>query len=136
MKNKEISIFRKIDWVTVFIYLALVIIGWCNIFAAVYNEEASMITDMSEKYGKQMIWIISSLLLAIVILLIDSKLYFSFSYVFYAFVIGLLLVVYALAPEVNGARAWLEIGAFRLQAGEFSKLATALAVAHYMSRYG
>lgn len=136
MRDTEISIFRRIDWVTVFIYLALVIIGWFNIFAAVYNEEASMITDMSEKYGKQMIWIITALLLVTIILLIDSKLYFSFSYVFYALVIGLLLVVYALAPEVNGARAWLEIGAFRLQAGEFSKLATSLAVAHYMSRYG
>jgi len=136
MRNNEISIFRRIDWITVFIYIALVIIGWFNIFAAVYNEEASMITDLSEKYGKQMIWIITAFTLAIVILLVDSKLYFSFSYLFYAFVIGLLLVVYALAPEVKGARAWLEIGAFRLQAGEFSKLATSLAVAHYMSRYG
>ncbi|MDR2963101.1 MAG: rod shape-determining protein RodA [Bacteroidales bacterium] len=136
MRNKEISIFRRIDWITVCIYLALVLIGWFNIFAAVYNEEASMITDMTEKYGKQMIWIITAFALATVILLIDSKMYFTFSYFFYAFVIGLLLVVYALAPEVNGARAWLEIGSFRLQAGEFAKLATSLAVAHYMSRYG
>ncbi len=136
MRNKEVSIFRRIDWVTVFIYIVLVIIGWGNIFAAVYNEEASMITDMSEKYGKQMIWIITAFLLATIILLIDSKLYFSFSYIFYALVIGLLLLVYAVATEVNGARAWLEIGSFRLQAGEFSKLATSLAIAHYMSQYG
>lgn len=136
MKNKEIGILRRLDWATVFMYLALVLIGWFNIFAAVYNEEASMITDMSEKYGKQMIWIISSLLLIAVILLVDSQLFFKFAYLFYAFIIGLLLVVYALAPEVNGARAWLEIGAFRLQAGEFSKLATALVVARYMSGFG
>jgi len=38
--------------------------------------------------------------------------------------------------EVNGAKAWFEIGAFRLQPAEFTKLVTALVLARYLNTSG
>lgn len=62
--RKQKSIFQNIDWLLVLLYLVMVIAGWLNIFAAVYNEEHSVITDFSQNYGKQMMWILTSLVIA------------------------------------------------------------------------
>ena len=67
------SIIGKIDWVTVLIYLALVMIGWFSIFSARYNEAHPSIFDLSQVYGKQLIWIGAALFMGFVVLLIDAK---------------------------------------------------------------
>ena len=71
--RKQKSVFQNIDWLLVLLYLVMVIAGWLNIFAAVYNEEHSVITDFSQNYGKQMMWILTSLVIAFFILIIDGK---------------------------------------------------------------
>ncbi|MFN5831388.1 MAG: rod shape-determining protein RodA, partial [Bacteroidota bacterium] len=75
MRKREGGIFTNIDWVTVVMYLILVGMGWLNIYASVYNEEHQLITDLSQKYGKQMIWITTSLVLALIILIVDGNFY-------------------------------------------------------------
>ena len=125
----------NIDWVTVFVYLILIMLGWINIYAAVYNEEHKSIFDFSQRYGSQLIWIIASFALILIIFMIDLKFYPFFAYFIYAFSILLLLVVLVLGREINGARAWLYIGKFSIQPSEFAKVATALAIAKYMSAY-
>ena len=77
--NERNSIIGKIDWLTVLIYLALVIIGWFSIFSAKYDEMHPSIFDLSQVYGKQLIWIGASLLIGFVILLIDAKFFNAFS---------------------------------------------------------
>jgi rod shape determining protein RodA len=67
------------DWVVVILFLILVIAGWVNIYAAVYDEEHSSILDMHQKYGKQMMWIIAALFLALITLLIDGKFFSQFA---------------------------------------------------------
>lgn len=136
MRNRETDIVRRIDWLTIILYLFLVVAGLLNIFAAVYNSDAASIFDISQKYGKQLIWIGCAFIFAISILIIDSKLYSALSYPFYIFVMLLLIGVYLIAPEIKGARSWFEIGSFRLQPSEFAKLATSLAVSRYLSGYG
>ena len=71
--REQRGIFQHIDWWVAILFLVLVILGWINIYAAVYDENHSSILDMDARYGKQMIWILASLLLAMVILLIDGK---------------------------------------------------------------
>lgn len=127
------GIFTNIDWFLVIMYLILVLMGWVNIYAAVYNEEHQSILDISQKYGKQLLWIISSLVLAFIILTIDGKFYAAFSYPIYGVLVLMQIVVYLVAPEVNGARAWIEIGNFKLQPSEFAKFATNMALAKYLS---
>ena len=135
MKSNN-NILLSLDWIAILIYLTLVMMGWVNIYAAVYSEEHQSIFDLGQQYGKQMIWIVAGIFLAICVLIVDSKFYVAFAYHIYVFVIILLIAVLFLGREVNGARAWFEIGGVALQPAELGKFATSLAVAKYMSQFG
>ena len=133
---KRNSLWGNIDWVTVSLFLLLVFLGWINIYAAVYNDEHQNIFDISQQYGKQLIWIGAALLLAFTILIIESNFYVLFSYIIYGFLIFMLILVLFVGKEVNGAKSWFGVGSFGIQPSEFCKFATALALARYMSSYG
>ena len=135
--RQEGSILNKIDWVVVIIYFILVFLGWLNIYAAVYDEEAhKSIFHLSLNSGKQFLWIITSILIIIVIMTIDFRFYDSFAYIIYGFIIFLLLLVLVAGTEVAGSTSWFSIGGFRIQPSEFAKFAVALALAKYMSTVG
>ena len=127
------SIFDGIDWVMVFLYLTLALMGWVNIYAAVYNEEHQSILDVTQRYGKQLIWIGLSIFVALVIMLIDGKFYSTFAVPIYVVNMILLVVVLVTARDVAGARSWIDIGSFKLQPSEFAKSATALVQSYYLS---
>ncbi len=129
------NIWLNLDWATVLLYLSLVILGWINIYAAVYSEEHQSILDMGQKYGKQLIWIIAGIVLAIMVLFVDSKFYSAFAYHIYAVTIVLLISVLFVGKEINGARAWFEFGNIALQPAELGKFATNLALAKCISQY-
>ncbi len=131
--SRSENLVKDIDWYLVILYAVLVIMGWINIYAAVYNEEHNSILDISQSYGKQMIWIITAFLIAFLVLVIDGKFYAAFSYPIYGIIMLSLIVVYLIAPEVKGARSWIEIGNFKLQPSEFAKFATNMALAKYLS---
>ena len=135
MKSQN-NIFLNIDWITILLYLALVMLGWINIYAAVYSDEHQSILDIGQQYGKQMIWIIAGIFLAICVLIVDSKFYVAFAYHIYVLILLLLVAVLFFGREVNGARAWFEVGGVALQPAELGKFATSLAVAKYMSQFG
>ncbi len=134
MKSQN-NIFLNLDWITIMIYLVLVMLGWVNIYAAVYSEEHQSILDLGQQYGKQLIWIGAGLFLAICVLIIDSKFYVAFAYHIYILIIFLLVAVLFFGREVNGARAWFELSGVKLQPAELGKFATSLAVAKYMSQF-
>ncbi len=117
-------------------YLVLVLMGWINIYAAVYSDEHQSILDIGQQYGKQMIWICAGIFLAVCVLIVDSKFYVAFAYHIYVLILLLLVAVLFLGREVNGARAWFEVGGVALQPAELAKFATSLAVAKYMSQFG
>jgi rod shape determining protein RodA len=135
MIDRRTNFIRNIDWVTVFIYLLLVIMGWINIYAAVYNEQHKSIFELSQRYGSQMVLILTAFVLAFVIFMIDLKFYTFFAYPIYGLSLLLLVLVLVMGREINGARAWLFIGKFSIQPAEFAKVATALAIAKYLSAY-
>lgn len=129
------NIWASFDWVTAFIYLLLMVLGWVNIYAAVFNEEHSSIFDMSQRYGKQLIWIIAALVLAFALLTLDSNFYVSFAYVLYGITVFLLVGVLLFGVEINGAKSWFHLGSFAIQPAEFVKFTTALALAKFLSSY-
>lgn len=131
--RKQKNIFENIDWLLVSIYIVFVVMGWLNIYAAVYNEEHKSLFDISQNYGRQMIWVGTSLVIALAMLVVDGKFYAAFSYPIYLVFIGLLLFVLVFARDVKGAVAWIEIGSFKLQPSEFAKFATNMALAKYLS---
>ena len=133
--NERNSIIGKIDWLTVFLYLALVIIGWFSIFSAKYDEMHPSIFDLSQVYGKQLIWIGASLLIGFIILLIDAKFFNAFSMWNYVAVLFSLFAVLVYGKATKGATSWIDLGAgIKFQPSEFAKMATALALAGYLDR--
>ena len=110
------------------------LLGWLNIYASEYDPiNSSSIFDLSTSAGKQILFIGVSLVIIIIIIVIDDKLFHSMAYPIWGFFIFMLILVLFVAREVNGARSWIELGAFRFQPAEFTKFATALAVAKFAS---
>lgn len=134
-RNAELT--RNIDTLTLLLYIGCVLMGWLNVYAAVYSpEEQTSIFDLSTNAGKQLMWIGTSVLLIICVLVIDHKFYDTFAFVFYLFMIGMLLLVMVAGSNINGSRSWFKFGSFSLQPAEFAKLATSLALAKYLDQPG
>ena len=131
--TRRSNIWNQLDKASILIFLLLIIIGWFNIYAAVYNEEHTRILDLSQRYGKQFVWILATLVVAVFVVVIDSRFYFFFAYFVYGGLIFLLLLVLILGKEINGARSWFEFGSLSLQPSEFTKFGTALALAAYLN---
>jgi rod shape determining protein RodA len=132
MRNRK-SIVQNLDWITLLLYFFLVLIGWISIYAAVYSEAHTSIFDMDMNYGKQLIWILTSLVMAFVILIIDANFYSTFAYLIYFLVIAMLVGVLGFGSEIAGSKSWFQLGGFSIQPAEFAKFATALALAKYLS---
>lgn len=130
--NRQLSLFRNIDKPVVIIFLVMIMLGWFNIFAAEITETNSSIFDVSQSYGKQLIWIITALLLAATVLMIDAKFYPTFAYLIYGILAVVLVGVLFFGTEINASKSWFRIGGFALQPAEFAKYATALALAKFI----
>ncbi len=127
------NILQNIDWVLVGLFLVMVLFGWMNIYAAVFNDEHKSILDFSQNYGKQSIWIVCAFFIALMILVVDGKFYAAFSYAIYGVVMLLLLSTFAFARDVKGSYGWIDIGSYKLQPAEFAKFATNMALAKFLS---
>lgn len=115
-------------------YIALVFIGWITIYSTCYIPDGTnAIFDISKPYCKQLIWIGSSILIGVVILLIDKQLIQHYAYYFYLICLFLMLLVLVIGTEISGAKAWIKIGEFSIQPTEFMKVATALALAKFFN---
>lgn len=131
--NNQRSLFFNIDWMVVLIFLALCIIGWFNIHAAVYNPDKPSIFNLDTNYGKQLLFIVSAFVLGFIILLLDSKFFNAVSPILYGITLLLLILVLIIGRNVGGNQAWIPIGSFRLQPSEFAKFSTCLLLARYLS---
>jgi rod shape determining protein RodA len=129
------GILQHIDWITVFLFLGLTLIGWINIYAAVYNEDHSSIFDFSQRYGKQLIWIFAAIGIALIIILIDASFFSTFAYLIYGLSIISLVGVLLAGIEIAGSRSWFHLGGVAIQPAEFAKFATCLALARYLSTF-
>lgn len=125
---KSKNLFENIDKPLLILFLILVFFGWLNIYAAVFNDDHASIFDFSQSYGKQMVWIITALILGLFIIVVDSKFYTTFAFVFYGLIFLLLIVVLFAGKEIAGSKSWLGVGEFGIQPSEFAKIATALAL--------
>ena len=132
--SRQDSIWNRVDWVLIAVFFVLVILGWLNIYAVVYDEEqAQNIFSFDLNSGKQLIWIAGSFVIIIAIMILDFKFFDSFAYFIYAGVIILLVMVLLFGTEIAGNKSWFVFGPVRLQPSEFAKFATALAIAKYFS---
>ena len=124
---------KNLDWLSVFLYLALVSIGWICIYATNYNPETANLLDFSQHATKQLFFVGTSLILILLLLSIEPRFYENFSDIFYVVSIILLLGLFAFGKTINGAKAWYGIGSITIQPAEFAKATTALLFAKQLS---
>jgi len=137
LPNREPQITNNIDWVTLLLYLACVMMGWLNVYAAVYSPESqTSLFDLQTNAGKQLMWIGTTVILIICILVINYRFWDTFAFIIYGLTILSLLLVLVAGTNINGSRSWFKFGAASIQPAEFAKLATALALARYIDYPG
>ena len=132
---KNASIKYALDWTTIFYFVVLVFMGWISIYGASYNFDQASIFDFSQRAGKQFLWILSAFAIGGVLLLIDAKMYNIFAYFIYIGAVLLLFATIFLAHDIKGSHSWLVMGPISFQPAELAKMATALALAKFMSSY-
>ena len=134
------GILASLDWLTIICYVCLLCLGWTSVCGACYEygepKDFLSLASFSTRTGMQLVWIGTSILLGGLILLLDDRIFDTFSYLIYGVMLALLLVTPFLAHDIKGSLSWIKLGPFSLQPAEFAKFATALALAKFMSSYG
>ena len=133
MKNQSVT--NNLDWMSVIIYIALVIMGWLNIYSSSLStiDQETSIFDFSQIYGKQFLFILFSLPLIFIVLSLDAKFYEKYATIIFGVALLSLAGLFIFGKTIAGQRCWYGIGSFTLQPSEFAKAATALALAKYLS---
>jgi len=129
------KIFGNVDWISVCLFIVLVIFGWVNIYASQYNDDQSLIFDITQRHGKQLVFIGISFVIAFIILIIDWKFFEAFPYFLYGLVILLLIGLFIWGTTTGGANSWFVIGNYKLQPSEFAKFTTILALAKFLNTH-
>lgn len=123
----------RFDWLIIFLYVTLVLMGWINIYSASLSDAANGFFDFDQIFGKQIIWIGLSIILIVFIIAIESKFYERFASVIYIISMISLLGLFVFGKTISGSTSWYDFGGFSFQPSEFAKAATALALSKYVS---
>lgn len=129
------GILNTIDWLTVLLYILLVLIGIAFIYDTTYSLANPSFFNLDTSYGKQTVFFGLSILTAIIIIVLDSKFYTTFAYVIFAAVLLLLVGVLLFGVEIKGSKSWFKFGSIAFQPAELAKFGTALALAKFLSGY-
>jgi rod shape determining protein RodA len=137
MSHRNPSISRGVDWLMIWLYIALVAIGIVSIFSVTYREGENILdgfVKLRSDYGKQFFFFIISMIIGLFILLTDSKFFTATANIWYALGIFLLLLVFPFHTEVKGTESIIRFGGFQVQPADICKVFVALALAKYLSR--
>ena len=135
--HEQVKLSKGIDWIMVWFYIILVSIGLLCIFSVEYHHTDNILTNLTglkKNYSRQALFIGISSVIAIFILLTDSKFFTATANLSYVFGILLLMATFVLGKDINGSRSWIPLGFFNLQPVETCKIFAALALSKYLSR--
>jgi len=136
-KNESNKLLARVDWLTVLLYLIMVVAGAISIYAATTTSTSQTgMFDFNTYSGKQFLWIGLAIVIGFSLLLIDRRMYEGYAYFIYAVMIVILIVTAFVSPNIKGSHSWLKFGPVSLQPAEFAKTTTALALAKLFSTYG
>ncbi|MCL6273819.1 rod shape-determining protein RodA [Muricauda sp. 2012CJ35-5] len=127
------GLFGRIDWLTILLYVLLVLVGWVNIYSTTLSDPDLSIFDFSTLYGKQLFFIGLAGLGILFVLFIETNFFERFASIFYIISLILLLGLFVFGKTIAGATSWYDLGFFNLQPSELAKMTTALALAKYLS---
>ena len=130
---RQESLTGKIDWLTVILYAVLAVFGWFIIYSASSGGTDKSIFDSTIPSGKQFQWMVACVVVAFIILLLDSRLYVTLSYPIFVAVLLLVVAVMFFGVSINHQKNWIRLGSFTMQPSEFAKFGVSLALAKFMS---
>ena len=136
MQYKNPTISKGIDWLMVWLYALIVIFGIICIYSVEYKSTDNFLqtlTGFKKNYSKQLFFFAACALLAIFILLTDSKFFTATSNISYLVGIVLVLATFVVGKEIKGSKSWIPLGFMNLQPVELCKIFTALALSKYLS---
>jgi rod shape determining protein RodA len=133
MNSNRTSPLANVDWLSVIIYVVLVLFGWMNIYSAAVVDGHPNPCDISQEYGKQFLYIVVSFFLALMVLYMEGDFFNKFAPILYGLFTMLLVLVLLIGTEVKGNKAWIQLGGFALQPAEFAKIGIGLMLAKYIA---
>ena len=135
-ENNNKGIFMSIDWITILLYVVLIVWGWFSVCGACYDFNHPAIFSFETNSGKQLVWALTSFALAAMLMMVERRFYDTGAYVIYALMILVLIATVFVAPENKGSRSWIPLGPVKIQPAEFAKFAVALCLGKFMDKYG
>ena len=123
--NRQTSVWKSLDWVTIAIYITLLVCGWISVCGASFTFGETDLLSLSTRSGMQIVWIGTSICLGFVLLMLDDRFYDTFAYIIYAILLLLLFATIFNPNEIKGSKSWIVLGPLRMQPAEFAKFATA-----------
>lgn len=134
-QDEKVGFWKSLDWWIVGIYALLCIIGCLSIYGASYDFENPGFFDFEQRSGRQFVWFMLAIVIAFIILMMDSNMFFSWSFLLYFGMLALLAVTIFIGATVKGSNSWIVLGPFQVQPAEFAKFTTALVLARFMGSY-
>jgi len=137
MFQKKPVVLKGKDWVMIWLYAAIVIIGLLCIFSVEYKANDDFFKSLFEfkkNYSKQFLYLGFCIILATFILLTDSKFFTATPNLLYILGILMMLATFVIGKNVNGSKSWIPLGFINLQPVETCKIFTALALSKYLAR--
>ncbi len=135
--SKRGEFIKNIDWISVGLYFALLIIGWINIYSSIYGADqfSDSFFDITNRHIKQLLWIGSALILIGIIFSFNVVFFNHIGFIVYVVIVIFLVGVLLFGYEIAGSRSWFNLGFIKIQPSEFAKVAVALALSKYLGHY-
>ena len=137
MARNEAIISKGINWVLILLYLVLVTVGFIAILTVELKPSDNLMQHIfafKTNYSKQLLFIGIAAMVAIFILLTDSKFFTATANLMYAVGIFLMLLTFVFHANVKGSKSWLPLGFMNLQPAELCKVFVALVLAKFIAR--
>ncbi len=136
MAHQPPIIKKGINWLIIWLYVILVLIGLVSIFLVEYRPTMdvwSSFTGFETNYSKQLFFFIFCMVVGFIIVITDSKFFSATANLLYALGILLMLATFVIGKSVGGSNSWIPLGFMNLQPAETCKIFVALALAKYLS---
>jgi len=137
MYQKKQIISTDKDWITIWLFTIIALIGLVCIFSVEFRSNDDFFKSLfafNKNYSKQFFYLILCFVIATFILLMDSKIFTATPNILYVVGILLLISTFIFGKTVNGSRSWIPLGFMNLQPVETCKIFVSLALAKYLSR--
>ncbi len=118
---------RDLDWTLLAVTLALCGLGVLQIYSATLS------TKWQDAWWKQIIWVVSGLVMMWVAASLDYHALLSRVAYFYLAAMAVLVITTFAGSKVFGSTRWIKLAGFTFQTSEFVKIVLILVVARYLT---